>query len=592
MKKTVIFGLALFFVLSACQRKTEPPAPAGLDTQKILASDNILGFAALANPAATLSNLEKLAALFGPVPPGMLQGFVIQGLLSLGFKDTSVVDLTGPAAAIFLDPKKFSQPLALIVSVKGEDEVLKALQPAWKHQGVKEKVHQLSREQVDNYGVFAGGEQKKVTQNMYLAFSGKQAIAAPAAEVVTQVLPLAGMFSRAGGSDLKGALSLVRLRQLYAQEIELARQQMNVELERDILTSNPAGSPALLRVTQKMAGWMFSLFEQIDQAEFSLTANEKLAAITCDLQPAAGSTFARLLAAQKKTPLKLLSALPENHPLVVAMNLQWDEFKPALEEFTREIMEAMLKTKSSEEFTGLMKEIWQVLGDEIVMSEQIGGGLEVVEAFSVKDEKRARELFNKAFALLGKYLKDMDFGQMGFELTAPQPAGKIGEAEVEMFEMKFSIKGDDPQSQAMARAMKAVYGGDSLKMAMALSRGALFFALSPEPVKLLEKSLQSAASARGGFAGSAALQSAAGEFIEKSGGFMFLSVSSFMRQSAQMAMAGQGGKSAVAVTPSTSGLYFGACGENGKLQLVFRAPAEHLKEIGEALKGLMGGAMQ
>ena len=592
MKRTVFLGLALCLVLSACQRKTEPLAAAGFDTQKILASDNILGFAALANPAATLSNLEKLATLFGPVPPGMLQGFVVQGLLSLGFKDTSVVDLTGPAALIFLDPKKFSQPMALIISVKGEDEVLKALQPAWKHQGVKEKVHQLSREQVDTYGVFAGGEQKKVTQNMYLAFSGKQVVAAPAAEVATQVLPLSGMFSRGGGSDLNGAVSLSRLRKLYASEIELARQQMNVELERDIMANNPAAGASTLRVSQKVAGWFFSFFEQIDQAEFSLTANEKLAAIACDLQPAGGSTFARLLAAQKKTPLKLVSALPENHPIVVAMNLQWDEFKPALEEFTREIMEAMLKAKSSEEFIALLKEMWQVLGDEIVMSEQISGGIEAVEAFSVKDEKKAREVFNKAFTMLGKYLKDMDFGQTGFEFSAPQPAGKIGEAEVETLEMKFSIKGDDPQSQAMAQAMKAVYGGDSVKMAMTITRGAMFLAVSPEPVKLLEKALESAQKPKGGFAGSAALQSAGGDVLEKSGGFIFMSVSSLIRQSAQLAMMNQGGNSAPAFTPSKSGLYFGAYSENGKLKLVMRAPAEHLKEIGEALKGIMGGAMQ
>ncbi len=596
--------VALFVVLAAacilvgCKKSGGPGgatgAAANVKLDEVYKTEAVVGFLAVPSLSTTFANAEKLAALAGPVPPGALQAMVVQGLLTLGLKDTSVVDLSAPAALVLLDPKQYPVPIVFAATTRGEDQVLKALQPAWKHQGVKEGVHELVREHVDTYGVFAGGAEKPPTvkETMYMAFSGHSILCAPTTEGLQAGRPALEALLGVRGKDLVGGLDISRLRKIFSAEIEMARQEVQEEIARDMEHSGQQVTPQTVAVMQRMLDFFFSLYLQIDRLEASAALDEKAVHIETAVLPAKDSAFSRLLGEQKKTPLKLLGALPPEHPIAVGINLQWESLKPALEEFTNEIFDLFIGKKLPPETMELFKQMWQQMGDEVVFSEAIGGGISLVEIIAVKDEKKAREIFRKAFQLVSDLLKDWKMEGLGFSFEGPLPSD-LSEAPTDLFHFKFKFGEDDsPKARAMAEAMKTIYGGDSLKMAMAFSQGTMILTMSPDPEKLMRETLKRMKDGSGGLSSSASFRSAAGPYLEKSGGFMYMSIAQIMTESVRAAMAsrGAGAEMPAAKTP-LSGIFLGGYCDAGRLNLVLRLPAEHLKETGEALRGLMSPGM-
>ncbi|RLB53869.1 MAG: hypothetical protein DRI34_12845 [Deltaproteobacteria bacterium] len=557
-------------------RPAEIPAPA-------------VAYLAMNKPAATMAALEKLAGLAGPVPPGMLQGLLVQSLLRLGLTDTSVVDLSAPAGLLVLDPKKFPRPLLLVVSTKGEQQLLRALQPTWKNEGKQGNAYRLVREEKDTYAVFSGGAKNAtIKHEVFLACDGPLAFVARQPGTLEAGLPLLKKLLATQGQDLLGGVQVDRLREIFERELSALKTQVVGEMQQNLGSRRvklPMDVDKFIKFYTMMAEGMFSLTEQIGQVDLAARCSDQELEMKLGLRPVAGSGLANFLAQQKKQPLRLLAALPQGPFLAVGMNVQWKSLKPQLAELTAETMNLFFGKDTPPELLKLLDAMWDVMGDEFVFSEDLNEqGLTVVEAFSVTDAKRAREVFLKAFQAMADYLDGSQLMGIKLEMSPPRKIGEHRGAELLSFDMSFLLENADPRQ---ARIMKTMYG-DSMHLLLAFHEKAALVAMGKNGEQLLRQALDRL-SGQGtqGFDQWPAFRSAAGSWSGNLGGFFFMSISNMITASIHSAMSMEGGSApAWKMTPPASGLFMGGGTRNGRLEMVFRLPAEHLKEIGQAVKQL------
>jgi hypothetical protein len=592
--------LLLALALLGCKKKEEKgleaTAPLALPSGEGV-PEEVVGYFLMGNPSEMISQMEKLGSKVGPVPPGAMHAMIIQSLLQLGLKDTSVIDLKGPAGVMVLNPKTYPVPVVAAYSTAGRDKVIEALEPVWKKKGETDGVLEMVREETDTYEVFEGGAQAKpkATLSMFLKFEGQILYAAKDAGALKAGMPhlKKAMQSQAPKQGALGMLMLNHLRTAYQMELAVIPETIKQQLALEPSFAR-AGDPEMMKW---LVGWMIDkLIAFVNQTrEVAFTANvaEDGAVFQVGLVAEKGSFFQKLLAAQQHTgkPLKLLSALPEGHFFALGINVQWQEYKEDLLAFTTEIMKVLMGTEPSKEYIDAMLQMWEVMGDEVAISEDISSqGIGVVELIEVKDESKAREVFTKVMKLTADLFAKNEKGVMGmkFGFEGPKALGDYQGVKLEAIDMTWDFASMPP---AQAKMLEALYG-DKLRMVMALSGGNLALTMGKQAEEDMQALIDRMKGNGKGLGDSETFKNAAGGLDKGAGGVMYMSIARLIAASAESTYAAMGKQAPAIRLPSpSSGLFLGFSSTPQRLTTTLRLPAQHLAELGAAIKAMMQPSM-
>ena len=595
-----IVVLLLALALGGCQKKEEKglkaTAPLVLPSGEGV-PDEVVGYFLVGNPSELISQMEKLGSKVGPVPPGAMHAMIIQSLLKLGFKDTSVIDLKGPAGILILNPKTHPVPVVAAYSTAGQDKVIEALKPVWRKKGESDGALEIVREEVDTYEVFEGGSQPspKAAMSMFLKFEGQTMFAAKNAEALKAGMPHLKK-TMASAMPRKGALGIFmvnNMRKAYQMELAIIPETIKQQITGDPSFAQ-AGDPKLMKW---LVGWMIdkmvAFVNQTKEIAFTADFTEDGAVFPVGLAAEKDSFFQKLLAAQKRSgkPLKLLGALPEGHVLAMGFNVQWRMFKDDLLAFTTEIMKVLMGTEPSQEYIDAMLQMWEVMGDEVAVSEDISSdGISVVELIEVKDEAKAREAFAKVMKLTAELFEKSKEGVMGmkFGFEGPKALNDYQGVKLEAIDMTWDFASMPP---AQAQMLKAFYG-DKLRMVMALFSGNLALTMGKKAEADMRALIDRMKGKGRGLGASETFKNAAGGLDQGAGGVMFMSIARLIAASAESTYAAMGKKAPKIQLPSpASGMFLRFSSTPERLITTLRLPAQHLAELGAAIKGMMQTSM-
>ncbi len=600
--KRWLVPLVLALAVGGCKKKDEQgleaTAPLALPSGEGVPAE-VLGYFLVGNPTELISQMEKLGAKVGPVAPGTLHAVIIQSLLKGGFKDTSVIDLKGPMGILVLNPKAQPVPVVAALSTAGKPKVVESLKPVWKLKGESGGALEMVREEVDTYEVFEGGApaKPKTAMSMFLKFEGKTVYIAQSAEALAAVMPhlQKALTSSAPKRGALGIFMVNNLRKAYQMELAVIPESIKQRLTADPSLAQ-AGDP---RMIKWMVGWAIEkLIAMVNQTrEISFTADFAEDGATLQLGMAAekDSFFQKLLAAQKRTgkPLELLGALPSDHFMAMGINVQWRMFKDDLLAFTSEIMKVFMGAEPSKEYIDAMLAMWEVMGDEVAISEDISpDGISVVELIEVKDEVKARDVFAKVMKLTGELFAKSEGGLMGmkFGFEGPQALGEHQGVKLEAIDMTWDLASMPP---AQAQMLKAFYG-DKLRMIMAFHAGKLAMTMGKQAeadMKALIDRMKDKGPSKG-LAGSESYRNAAGGLDQGAGGVLYMSIARLLASSAASTYAAMGKAAPAIQLPSpSSGMFLRFSSTPAMLTTTLRMPAQHLTELGAAVKAMMQTSM-
>jgi hypothetical protein len=347
-----------------------------------------------------------------------------------------------------------------------------------------------------------------------------------------------------------------------------------------------------------LVGWMvdkmIAFVNQTRDVSFTADFAPQGAVFQVGLTAEKDSFFQKLLAAQKRTgkPLKLLSALPQNHFLAIGMNVQWHMFKDDLLAFTSEIMQVLMGTELSKEYVDAMLQMWDVMGDEVAVSEDISAdGISVVELIEVKDEAKARDVFAKVMKLTAELFAKNEEGFMGmkFGFEGPLALDEYSGIKLEAIDMTWDFSSMPP---AQAQMLKTFYG-DKLRMIMALFGGNLALTMGKNAQADMQALIDRMKGKGAGLGTSESFKNAAGGLDQGAGGVMYMSVARLLASSVQSTYAAMGKKApAVDLPAPASGMFMSFSSTPERLVTTLRLPAQHLVELGAAVKGMMQTSMQ
>jgi hypothetical protein len=523
---------------------------------------------------------------------------IIQSLLKLGFKDTSVIDLKGPAGIMILNPKTHPVPVVAAYSTAGQDKVLDSLKPVWTKKGESDGALEMVREEVDTYEVFEGGApaKPKASMSMFLKFEGRTMFAAKNAAALKAGMPHLKK-TMASTTPKKGALGIFmvnHLRKAYQMELAVIPETIKQQIALDPAFAQ-GGDPKLMKW---LVGWvvdkMIACVNQTRDVSFTADFSPEGAVFQLGLAAEKDSFFQKLLAAQKRTgkPLKLLSALPQGHFMAMGMNVQWHMFKDDLLAFTSEIMQVLMGTEPSKEYVEAMLQMWEVMGDEIAVSEDISAdGISVVELIEVKDEAKTREVFAKVMKLTSDLFQKSEGGMMGmkFGFEGPEALGEHQGIKLDAIYMTWDLGSMPP---AQAQMLKTFYG-EKLQMVMAIFDGNLALTMGKKSEADMHALIDRMKGKGGeGLGASESFKNAAGGLDQGAGGVMYMSIARLLASSAQSTYAAMGKKAPAIDLPTPgSGMFMSFSSTPDRLVTTLRLPAQHLVELGAAVKGMMQTSM-
>jgi hypothetical protein len=594
-----ILLLVATMLVGGCKKKEEKgleaAAPLALPSGEGL-PEEIMGYFLVGNLSELVSQMEKLGSKVGPVPPGTVHAMIIQGLLKLGFKNTSVIDLKGPAGILILNPKTYPVPVVAAYSTAGRDQVIEALKPVWRMKAETNGALEMTREEVDTYEVFKGGSQPgtKVAMSLFLKFEGKTMFAAKNTEALKAGMPHLKKIM-ASATPQKGALGILMVNHMRkAYQVELATIPESIKQQ---VTADPsfaqAGDPKLLKW---LVGWVIdktvAFANQTKEIAFTADFEEEGAVFQVGLAAEKDSFFQKLLASQKRSgkPIKLLGALPEGHFLAMGINVQWHMLKDDLPAFTAEVMKVMMGTEPSKEYIDAISQMFDVMGDEVAVSEDISAdGISVVELIEVKDEAKAREVFAKVMKLTTEMFKQGKQGIMGmqFGFEGPKALGDYQGVKLEAIDMTWDLSSMPP---AQAQAMKMFYG-DKLRMVMTVFGGNLALTMGKQSEADMRALIDRMKDKGQGLCASKAYKNAAGNLDQGAGGVMYISIARMITAAAASTFAAMGQKAPPIQLPSpASGIFLRFASTPERLTTTLRLPTQHLVELGAAIKGMMQAA--
>ncbi len=579
-------------LLQAAAGPVGPPEPVAMP-------QSVLAWAVAGNPQKLLQTAETLAGKAAPVPAGTLSMGISAALLELGLKDTSVIDLTGPAGLLMLDPTKYEIPTVVAITTKGEKAVLESAKPTWKHKGAKDGIHELTRGVLDTYAVFKGGQdaaRQTVDQSLFVRFEGTITLIAPERGALADggSLLLERLKAGATASGVTGALHVDNLRKVFGEQLAAMPQMLKQKLKSEILAQQQPGMPNAATM-EWLLGWaidkVIAFIEQTGQVGLAVGLESEGAVFHVVFQPEKDSFFAKILAAQKPAALRLVGGLPAGSPLAIGMNVQWEPIKQDLIEFATEIFSRVTSKEPSDELKALMKEWFEVTGDEVAVAMEFddSGAMRLVEMFEVTDEARARKAMNEMMKLTGEMYKDGGIYGLRATVEEPKKLDPYDGVELEEMSIKMDLSSLPPMQ---AKIIRKTYGGDEMRWVSAVFDKTFALAIGPNAEADIKATIGRMRKKTGALTSSAMFSNAAGGLDKGAGAFMFMSISQFVATSIKSTLAMTGAKAPEMKLPEPrSGMFLRIKSENGRLIHTLRLPAAHLEEMGAVFKAISQASM-
>lgn len=601
IRTCLITALALTLAVSGCKKKSldstaaiaakaGPVQPPGA----VQVPPVVVAWVVAGNPQQLLTSAEGLASKASPVPQGALAVGISQALIQLGLKDTSVVDLSGPAGMVLLDGNKHEDPMVVAVTTKGPEAVAASLQPAWKSQGVKDGVQAFSRQVVDPYAVFKGGDKnaKTIEQNLFIRYAGKLGLVATSRGALADGGPvlLERLAAGAPAQGLTGMLHMTHLRDTLAMQLATAPAMFKGQISYAL--TNGAGKVVMLdkEFIEWIVGWVvdkfFAFIQQTHTIGVAVGLSDEGAVVHLTLAPEPNTFFAKLLAEQKPAELGLSAALPQDAFLAMGMDVQWAFMKADIAAFAQEIMDKLSGKQADEKLRALIKEWLAVTGDELAISEDLDaeGGLRLVELIRVTDEARARKAVHALMAMSADFYGED--GIMGVRATVegPTPLGEHDGVSLEKTLIRMDLSALQP---AQAQMMRQAYGGDALVMVTAVFDKTFGLAFGKHAEADLKATIDRMRKPGGGLTATPEFKSAAGGLDANAGAIVYISLSKFIASTIRSTYAMTGAQApALKVPPAKSGLFWRTRTEAGRMVNTIRLPAAHLAEVGAVLQSL------
>lgn len=605
MQPSRAISAALVFLCAvACTKKEgaeAPPIPVLPGPAKPPASvtlpEGAIAWGVTGSPQKLISALEALGSKAAPVPAGAIGMGISAGLISLGLKDTSVVDLAGPAGLLVLDPTKNpASPAVVALSCKGAKELLASLEPAWKAKPEQAGLIELSREKVDPSAVFAGKKDAPAappqTESLFLRFEGKLALASENQAALQAGAPVLLERLRSGvpESGLVVGVSVANLKKIFATQIAQAPAMLKPALKAALGgIPSPTANPKLLGF---MGEWFIdrtlALVQQTRQLGFALGADPAGATFHIALEPEPGSFFESLLKAQKPSALDLGRALPEGSPMAFAGNFQWRSYEADLKAFAKEVMALVLDKPAESELLAILDEAFKLLGEEFAMSYRLGpdGSVQIAEVFSVTDTAAMKAMILRSIKAFGTAFADPKALGVGVRYESPKGIGTHQGVELTEVSAVLDLSVLPPQQQAL---MKQVYGGNRMRMVFAFFDGLCALALGSQADQDIRALIDRVKGQGAALPSSKAFQTAAAGLEKGAGGYLYLSIADFIAAGVKSTFAATGQDISKLKLPEIkSGVFFRFGQENGQLVQSLRVPAEHLAETGAVFKALSG----
>ena len=401
----------------------------------------------------------------------------------------------------------------------------------------------------------------------------------------------------ASNAPQKGALGILminHLRKAYQMEMAIIPETIKQQIAMDPSLAQ-AGDPKLMKW---LVGWvidkMIACVNQTKEVSFTADFSPEGAVFQVGLTAEKDSFFNKLLAAQKRTgkPLKLLSALPQDHFLAMGMNVQWHMFKDDLLAFTQEVIQVVMGAELSKEYVDAMLQMWEVMGDEVAVSEDISpDGISVVELIEVKDEAKAREVFAKVMKMTSDLFKKADTGVMGMKFGFEGPAALADYQGIKLEAMSMTWDFDS-MPPAQAQMLKAFYG-DKLQILMAFVEGNMALTMGKQAQADMHALIDRVKGKGAGLGTSESFKNAAGGLDQGAGGVMYMSIARLLAATTASTYAAMGKQAPDIKLPSPkSGMFMSFSSTPERLVTTLRLPAQHLTELGAAIKAMMQTSMQ
>jgi hypothetical protein len=581
---TIIFGIFVSFMFSclSCSKKKEQPAKEVKKTEvtQVELGDQALGYLVAPNLDKLFSAIDKYSAKIAPFNTKML---LTLSLTQLGMNDISQINFGSASGLLLLNPKEYPQPVIVAVGIQDQKKTIKSLKSVLKEVGQENGIYQFSQEKIDTDSVFAGGADKTptISTSIYAKFIDKTLYLALDKKALSAKIGLLknALSSFTATNAAKFVFNVDYLMKTSGQDVEQALDLMKLEMEKGLVaTSSQTES------TKWFVSWYIdkikNSLEQILQASLTISFEELTAQLKLELTPKKESFFAKFLASQKHQPLTLIKALPENSFMAAGLNIQYDLIKDDILALASDALDKFLGQKLSAEIKPYMNEAIDVMGEEVAFSQDISqDGMTIVEIFTVKDSLRAQEIYKKLaeqfIDIMSK--SDNEAGKLPFTMTKPKTLEKYRNVQIDSFEFSYDMQN---MSELEAKAIKSFYGDKTTILSAAFSQRYVIV-MGNNALAIIKEVIDRILDNKPGLTESTSFSNAAGEYKTKTGGFLYLSLTNFIKMAMQLSFAGAGPE--IRFSPSKSGIFLNGKSSADELTITIRVPADHIYEVKEAI---------
>ena len=395
---------------------------------------DVLLFGGADNLQQLVTDFQKLAT---DVAPMAAVPIMLPALLQQGFKLSSpdALDLSRPARFVFVDPKKFDKPIAIVLATKGKDKLVAAL-PAdkkandqgnaysWKGQG--EDLAFLNF--VDDFAVISPNKDLFASHKDFIAQLIKAKLPSPVALM----------------GSVKNAV------QLYGPEltagIQAVKAQMQKGAEMQAKGGAPGGSPvspAQLAGVMAMMDWFDATAKELDSIVMMGSLPADGASLSFYLHPKKGSELEKTFQVLGKRPLDLLAKLPPDTAAFFAMNIDPDSTNELMKKLVAWSLTIGLGGQGQEavapKYLDAMTAYWKATTGEMVFAahkDVSGKGMSLTGLMGMRDAAKAHESM-KVLAEMYKEKALVDtYKQMGMTLEYKEEAYKVGDVSVSTMQIK------------------------------------------------------------------------------------------------------------------------------------------------------------
>lgn len=372
----------------------------------------------------TGTKLEGLAKAIDNIQPGASAAIVpsVSMLLAktMGM-DLSGADLGAPISLLVVNPKRYDQPMAMLVSPADKGK----LESAAKAAGL---IVASNKNQV------LIGEASVVEAVRGVAFG---TLSNTPQELVVRIFP---------GSVLAG----------FKDDLHEAFQKMNTLMTQT--SGQTSGVAAMFMAYEEM---IVAIGDQTDVIEMRVAASEGASDFLFRMQPKAGTTMAVLAAAQIPSKHALLGKLPQNTSgsILSSGDMRAGKARQPMIDFSMKVMSVMMPAKSNDMLTKALATWFESFDGQIAVNMNMDVANPAVPKFEATYLMGATDadVMRKGWREMMTHMSSGNGGitemmGMKFDIEFDEKVLEVDGVEVDRYQTKLNTEGMSKEDQAMSIA--------------------------------------------------------------------------------------------------------------------------------------------